>query len=157
MPPRRRPHHRRRRYQEPVINLIPMTDVVLNLLFFFILATNVSVETSNLQVNLPRASSGKAVGQDDVTPVIAIAADGRVEWMGRATSDAALRKSLDALAAKGVSKVRLHADQASRHGRVVQVMEICRAARIADVLWDVNSESDAGQGGVGQGGAPPRP
>ena len=146
MPPRRHPR-RRHRYQEPVINLIPMTDVVLNLLFFFILATNVSVETSNLQVNLPRASSGKAVGQGDVTPVIAIAADGRLEWMGRATSDEALRESLDAMAAKGILKVRLHADQASRHGRVVQVMEICRAARIADVLWDVDS---------GNGAAPPR-
>jgi biopolymer transport protein ExbD len=125
----------------PGINLTPMLGVIFGLIFFFILAANVPVDSARMEVRLPRARSGETAAQADLIPAITIGADGRLIFKGRTMVEEELRLELNALARRGARRVRVQADERTRHGRVVQVMEFCRTAGIDDVLWDVRPTS----------------
>ena len=63
------------RREEPEIVLIPLIDVLLMLLVFFMLATTFERQTA-LKVDLPKASTG-AQAQTEEPLVLVISADGR--------------------------------------------------------------------------------
>jgi biopolymer transport protein ExbD len=90
---------RPRRREQPEINLVPMIDVVLVLLIFFMIATSLRPE-SELDLRLPEAS-GKPMPTDQTQLTVDIDANGRYTVNGQAleTMDAAgLKAALQAFA-----------------------------------------------------------
>jgi biopolymer transport protein ExbD len=61
---------RRKAVDEPEIIVIPMIDVMMFLLFFFMVASLAMVVQSGLAVNLPKASSGSQHSTQNITITI---------------------------------------------------------------------------------------
>ena len=116
---------RRRARSEVTVELVPLVDVVLVLLLFFMVSTTF-VRQSELKVNLPEASS-KPHQVDDSVVEVGIGADGEYAVNGRLLVDKQLPTLMRAMreAAGGAPNKRLiiNADANARHQAVVRVMD----------------------------------
>ena len=116
---------RPRRREEPDLNLVPMIDVVLVLLIFFMVATSLRHE-SELELRLPEAS-GQPMPSNLAQLEVDIDANGRYALNGQAlaTSDApALKAALQAAARGRELPLTLRADGRTPHQAVVTVLEV---------------------------------
>lgn len=112
--------------QAPVFTFAPMVDIVLLLLIFFMTTTTFLRPERGLAVDLPKASQAGTV-----TPIpdVTLTASGQIAF-GSQTNltpvalEAAIRSAFQDLP----GPVSLRADQASRHGRVVEVMDAIKRA-----------------------------
>jgi biopolymer transport protein ExbD len=127
------------------INITPLTDIFLVLLIIFMVTSSVIVNQSpggggaqaGLKVNLPKGgASDVAVGQKDLS--IAILADGRLVLSGDVVSEEELKKRLDETRqTNSATMVIVQADEGVPHGKVVQVMELAKAAGLAQLAIGV--------------------
>jgi biopolymer transport protein ExbD len=115
------------------INMTPMIDVVFLLLIFFLAATTFTTEEHRLDLRLPQARSGQA-GKADSPLVVNIAADGRMEVEGRPVTLEALKQKLEGVASREPDRsVLVRGDQQAQFGLGVQVLDMCRLAKIKKV------------------------
>jgi biopolymer transport protein ExbD len=125
------------------INITPLTDIFLVLLIIFMVTSSVIVNQggggakAGLKVNLPKG------GTSDVTPKetdlsIAVLTDGRLVLGGSVVSEDELKKALnDAKQKNPDTLVVVQADEGVSHGKVVQVMELAKAAGLAQLAIGV--------------------
>lgn len=108
------------------INILPMIDVVFALLTFFIMSTLSLTRSEGLSVNLPGATTSKAVNQE--TPlVVTIEKDGNLALNRQAIDLANLRNGIQVKLENNPQKtVLIRADEAVNHGKVVAVMDAIR-------------------------------
>ena len=116
-----RPHRR----EEPELNLVPMIDVVLVLLIFFMLATSLRHE-SKLEIRLPEAS-GQPLPTNLAQLEVDVDASGRYavngQWLeGR--DAAALKAPLQAAAQGRELPLIVRADGQTPHQAVVTVLDV---------------------------------
>ncbi len=108
------------------INITSLIDIVLCLLFFFMVTASF-INASGIQVNLPKASSQEATGgSEDLS--ITINAEGRIFSEKEPLSFPALTKKLIAFrssAPQGTLIVR--ADTSVSHGKVVEVLDAAKS------------------------------
>ena len=116
---------RPRRREDPELNLVPMIDVVLVLLIFFMIATSLRRESA-LELRLPETSGLP-------TPGPATALEVRIDAEGRyAVNDqalhppdaATLKERLKALAGGRALPLTLRADGRTPHQAVVTVLDV---------------------------------
>lgn len=116
---------RRRSTQAP--NLTPLIDIVFLLLVFFMLTSHF-VQEQSLNIELPVADSGDAVGEDSQLEVV-IARDGRLLINDHFVDDEALVEVLrTALEGREDKQVRIRGDRTSPLGRSVTVLDAARRA-----------------------------
>jgi biopolymer transport protein ExbD len=116
---------RPRRREEPDLNLVPMIDVVLVLLIFFMIATSLR-HGSELELRLPEAS-GQPMPTHLAQLEVDIDASGRYALNGEAlaTTDAPTLKAVLQAAARGRElPLILRADGRTPHQAVVTVLEV---------------------------------
>ena len=116
---------RPRRREDPELNLVPMIDVVLVLLIFFMIATSLRRESA-LELRLPEAS-GLPIPGDAAQLNVSIDAEGRYAVNGEALhpADAAtLRAHLITLAGGRALPLILRADRRTPHQAVVTVLDV---------------------------------
>jgi biopolymer transport protein ExbD len=116
-----RPHRR----EEPELSLVPMIDVVLVLLIFFMVTTSPRHE-SQLELQLPEAS-GRPAPEERARLTVEIDAAGRYAVNDRrleATDAATLRQALREAAGDREPPLILRADGRTPHQTVVTVLEI---------------------------------
>ncbi|MBK8181480.1 MAG: biopolymer transporter ExbD [Candidatus Competibacteraceae bacterium] len=116
-----RPHRR----EEPEINLVPMIDVVLVLLIFFMIATSLHHQ-SELEIRLPEAS-GKPMPGDVAQLQVDVDAAGRYAVNGRkldAADSTLLKETLLAAADGRQLPLTVSADARTPHQAVVTVMDV---------------------------------
>jgi len=107
------------------INMIPLIDVSLILLIIFMVITPFLVQ-SQIQVNLPKASSGTKGGEDNVLKV-QLAADGMVTVEGKPVKFHNLEKELILRLSKSFTKtVLVEADRTVEIERVVFVLDAAK-------------------------------
>ena len=107
------------------INMIPLIDVSLILLIIFMVITPFLVQ-SQLQVNLPKASTGVKGGSEEVLKV-QLAADGQMTVDGRPVRFSRLEKELLLRFSKSYKKtVLVEADKSVPVERVVTVLDIAK-------------------------------
>jgi biopolymer transport protein ExbD len=127
---------RRARVEEPEIIVIPMIDVMMFLLFFFMVASLAMAVQNGLPVSLPKASTGK--DQRSQTVTITLLPDGSIYLnLGKTTID----KLGEGLKVIGVSKttlVTLNSDEHVPYGTVVAVMDEARKAGIQNFGFATN-------------------
>lgn len=113
------------------INIVPFTDVVLVLLIIFMIAAPGLVR-SGLDINLPGANTGRT--QVKTRHRVALDAQGRIYLnaapIPRADLIAKIKQQLETQV--DISVV-LNADEATEHGKVVEVLDAIRSAGVKKI------------------------
>ncbi len=110
----------RRHVDEPEIIVIPMIDVMMFLLFFFMVASLAMVVQSGLPVNLPKADKSTQHSSQNVT--VTITAQGKIYLNTAPTTLDKLAAGLTALHVTSDNLVIVNADQSASYGLVVGVI-----------------------------------
>ena len=119
----------RRRFREPqelTFDFAPMVDIVLLLLIFFFLTSNLNARRNALPLDLPRAS--QTVRETPELPIVSLDKSGKLYLNGRATTLSKLGAQLRPLLRTSSGVVGLRADAKGNYGGVVQVMDVIKKA-----------------------------
>ncbi|HEY7864458.1 MAG TPA: biopolymer transporter ExbD [Psychromonas sp.] len=125
---------RRRRIRaedDTQIDMTPLIDVVFIMLIFFIVTTSF-VRESGVEVNRPKAAT--ATAQSKAGIFVAIKANGEIYIDRKQVDVQRVRAGLERLLAdQGDVGLVIQADQDTRHGVVVKVMDAARDAGISQI------------------------
>jgi biopolymer transport protein ExbD len=119
---------RRKPVEEAEIIVIPMIDVMMFLLFFFMVASLAMVVQSGLPVNLPKASTADQHSSQNVT--ITIMADNRIFLNTKPIQLENIHTGLEQLKVGADNLVIINADKRVLHGLVVAAMDETRKAGV---------------------------
>jgi biopolymer transport protein ExbD len=118
----------RKPVEEPEIIVIPMIDVMMFLLFFFMVASLAMAVENAIPVQLPKAATSVQSTQQSI--YVTLKPDGQ---MFLNTSPVTMDQLADKLKALGVSSrnvVTINADEHVLHGSVISVMDEARKAGV---------------------------
>ena len=123
------------------INVTPLVDVVLVLLIILMVASTYIV-AQTLKVTLPKSKSTDGTAEKPQT--VAIMKDGSLRWNEAPVTEPELVKDL-AGAAKADPEMNLvvMADQDTKHGRVVHVIDVAKQQGVTK--FAINVMSGAGE------------
>jgi biopolymer transport protein ExbD len=125
---------RRRSTEGDELNLVPLIDVVFNLLVFFLVATSFQRVQRELQVELPRAKSAGTVAMDIQPIYVTVDREGGITMGEKKVSQEELPKMLRAAAREVRSpRVFVRGDAKTYHQNIVAVLNACQEAGITDV------------------------
>lgn len=117
----------RKQNEEPRIDLTPMVDVVFLLLIFFMISTTF-VESPGISIKLPE-SSAQTVEREPKEIKVYLSQDGDIFHRDKKISLNDFKSILaDHQPEAELTTVLLLADQESRHGKVVTLMDLARDA-----------------------------
>ncbi len=117
----------RKPQDEPRIDMTPMVDVVFLLLIFFMISTTF-VESPGISVKLPESST-QAVDREPKEIKVYLTRDGTIYYRDQKISIEEFRGVLSEHRSEAAqTTVLLLADQDSRHGKVVTLMDLARDA-----------------------------
>ena len=117
----------RRQNDEPRIDLTPMVDVVFLLLIFFMISTTF-VESPGISIKLPETSA-QTVDREPKEIKISLSREGDIYHRNKKISLDDFRGILaEHQSAADLTTVLLLADQESKHGKVVTLMDLARDA-----------------------------
>jgi len=117
------------------INVTPFVDIALVLLIIMMVSSTYIVSQA-LKVELPKtASSDETVSR---TSVVTIEQDGKLLFNDAPTTLEALEPTLKALRAKEDVNLVITADKAAQHGRVVEVLDVAKLAKITKFAINVD-------------------
>ena len=119
----------RRRFQEDTavnFDFAPMVDIVLLLLIFFLLTSNLAAKQNALPLDLPRAST--TVQETPNLPLVSIDKSGKLYLNGKATTLTKLGAQLRPLIKTSGGLVGLRGDERGNYGAVVKVMDVIKKA-----------------------------
>jgi biopolymer transport protein ExbD len=111
----------RRKRRHSHIDMAPLVDVVFNLLLFFIITYNVTVD-SGIRVRLPESETAEVQA---VSPlVISLSAEGSI-FVGEEKIEAEALPAIvrEKLQAESETSVRIQADQKAQVDRLIQVVD----------------------------------
>jgi biopolymer transport protein ExbD/biopolymer transport protein TolR len=118
---------RKQSNDEPRIDMTPMVDVVFLLLIFFMISTTF-VESPGISIKLPEASS-QTVDREPKEIKIYLSSAGDIFYKNKKISIDEFRELLaEHQSAADQTTILLLADQESRHGKVVTLMDLARDA-----------------------------
>ncbi len=120
---------RRRQVEDAEIIVIPMIDVMMFLLFFFMVASLAMVVQAGLPVNLPKASTSSEHSSQNVT--ITIMRDNSIHLNTKLVQLNTLRSELEKLHLTDNDLVIINGDKMVTHGLVVAAMDEARKAGIS--------------------------
>ncbi len=120
------------------VNMTPLIDVVFILLIFFVV-TSSFVKESGIDVNRPSAQT--AVRKERGNIIIAVNRDGEI-WIDKKRSDLrSVRPQVERFKAENPeASVVILADEDSRTGVMVEVMDQVRLAGVSNVAIAASSE-----------------
>jgi biopolymer transport protein ExbD len=125
-----------------VLEITPLVDVVFLLLIFFLL-TATYVKNPNLDISLPKASLSQSTSQKrDLS--IAVKTDGQIRYDNKDVSIEKLEGILRAEYAENQEMVIvINADKDSKHGRVVEVMDLAKKVGFDKLAIAIQASSAA--------------
>src|SRR5262249_43834780 len=114
----------RRTLEEPEgpieLNLIPLIDVIMFLLIFFISTTSF-IEMPGVEVDKPRIITASQMAKNSI--ILAVTSDGKIAYGGKEIGLGGVRPTVKRLCAKEPLPVVIQADQRSLSGLMVRVMD----------------------------------
>lgn len=102
------------------LNLIPLIDIIMFLLIFFISTTSF-IEEPGVPVNKPRAASAKQTDKNSI--IFAVTADGKIAYGGKEIGLGGVRPTVKRLCAKEPLPVVIQSDENSNSGMVISVID----------------------------------
>ena len=119
---------RRKPIEEAEVIVIPMIDVMMFLLFFFMVSSLAMVVQAGLPVNLPKASTATDHSSQNIT--ITIRQDNSIYLNTALTTMDKLESGLKGLGVTDKDLVILNVDRHVEHGVVVGAMDAARKAGV---------------------------
>jgi biopolymer transport protein ExbD len=107
------------------INMAPLIDCVFLLLIFFI-ATTVFVEETGVEVQKPKAATAQELNKNSI--LISLTSDGKIVFGGRQISLNSVRGMVAQQLREKEVPVILIADETSRTGPLVELIDECKLA-----------------------------
>lgn len=120
----------RRKRRHPVIpNLLPLIDVILLLLIFFMISSTFVVQPG-IRINLPKASLAERKEIEDVTLILT---ENEILYLNneKVAFSNLWGKLVDAFRRRPDFMLVIKADKEVPHGRVVEVMDIAKQAGVS--------------------------
>jgi biopolymer transport protein ExbD len=106
---------------EPIeLNLIPLIDVIMFLLIFFISTTSF-IEEPGVKVDKPKAASAKDLAKNSI--IFAVTSDGKVAYGGKEIGLGGVRPTVKRLCTKEALPVVIQTDSGSRSGMLIRVLD----------------------------------
>src|SRR4051812_43680101 len=127
--------NRRRKILAPGINLTPLLDAILNLVFFFLVSTQLRNTSDSVKVNLP-ASEPAASSTAKQIPTLTLDAEGKVYFQGQPVPDSELEPTVKKIADGGAKEIDVRSDKESHVGRALELMDVCKKAGINAVNFN---------------------
>lgn len=117
--------------EEPIeLNLIPLIDIIMFLLIFFISTTSF-IEEPGVQVDKPQAASARQVEKNSI--IFAVTPDGKVAYGGKEIGLGGVRPTVKRLCTKEALPVVIQADENARSGMVIRVIDEAKLGGAKDV------------------------
>jgi len=113
------------------VEIIPMIDIMLFLLVFFIMITLQMIPDQGLNLQLPQSSEAKQLPRPHYT--INIEKDGSVEVKGKHYDLAGLQQMLAQDGDPAKTEITIAADKAVPFQDFIHVMDACQKAGVSDI------------------------
>lgn len=119
------------------IELTPMIDMVFLLLIFFLIATTFHQTEREMKIALPDATAGGPISAALKELIVNVDAEGAVIVAGRTMGLDELRELISGrVTVNPEQKVSVRGDRAVAYAHIVAVLDICKAAGIAEPYLD---------------------
>ncbi len=129
---------RRRADGDEGLDLTSLLDVIFNLVFFFIVATNIKTDERFFDLSLPQASEGQVVQDQRRLPEVAVAKDGGLALNGDPLDAAALESAVKALLAEDPKqRVILSADGEATVQQTTVALDVLQRAGVVNLIQRV--------------------
>ena len=117
--------------EDPIeLNLIPLIDVIMFLLIFFISTTSF-IEEPGVPIEKPQAVSARMLEKNSI--IFAVTADGKVAYGGKEIGLGGVRPTVSRLCAKEKLPVVIQSDGNTRSGMVIRVIDEAKLGGAKDV------------------------
>ncbi len=134
------PRDRRRRILGPGIVLTPLLDVILNLVFFFLVATEIRKTEVAMEVKLPASETASLLKTKD-RPAVLLDAQGKIYFRGLEVTENELESAMRGIVAGGTTEMDIRGDAQVNLGKVVHLMDVCRRAGLKAVNFDAEKKT----------------
>ncbi len=122
-----------RKNEKPLVMIIPMIDIMLFLLVFFMLSTIYMVQTNNFNVDLPQAENSKGKTKSNAVSV-AVTADGNIFFKEEKISKQLLPQKIHQTISENAETVFiLMGDKSAKYEQVVNVLEILKKSGVKNI------------------------
>ena len=112
--------------KEPVVMIIPMIDIMLFLLVFFMISTIYMVQANTLPVNLPAAAAARRETRPRIV-AITVQADGTIQYEREAVRPPELSPQVrQALAGDKETRFVLRGDKQATYENIVAVLDVLK-------------------------------
>src|ERR1044072_8239123 len=117
--------------EEPIeLNLIPLIDIIMFLLIFFVSTTSF-IEEPGVQVSKPKAATARLFEKNSI--IFAVTPDGKVAYGGKEVGLGGVRPTVKRLCGKEKLPVVIQADENARSGLLVRVIDEAKLGGAKDV------------------------
>ena len=107
--------------EEPIeLNLIPLIDIIMFLLIFFVSTTSF-IEEPGVQVAKPTAASSHLLDKNSI--IFAVTPEGKIAYGGKEVGLGGVRPTVKRLCAKEPLPVVIQADDNANSGMVIRVID----------------------------------
>lgn len=118
------------------MNLVPLIDVLLILLIFFIVTFSMARFETELEISVPAADSSKTIERKKGEMVINIREDGSIVWNSKVLSEAQLTTQLTEIARFNRKQaVIIRGDEDTRYRKIVEVLNATHRAGLYHVSF----------------------
>ncbi len=124
--------------EEATVDMAPLIDMTFLLLIFFLVNTNFIKETG-IEVERPEAATGEVQGGDVI--LVGISSAGTIHMAGKRIDLSSVRPEVaQARIRQPKAPVVIVADEASRSGLMVRVIDECKLAGAAEISVATKTE-----------------
>lgn len=113
------------------LNLIPLIDIIMFLLIFFISTTSMMQE-KGLSVDKPQSAASSSAGED-TSIILSVAPDGKISHDGKEIGLSGVRPTVKRLCAEEAKPVVIQVSEKSRSGMMIRVIDEARMGGAKDV------------------------
>ena len=125
--------------EEPIeLNLIPLIDIIMFLLIFFVSTTSF-IEEPGVSVDKPAAAS--ATQLDKNSNISAVTPEGKIAYGGKEIGLGGVRPTVKRLCGKEPLPVVIQADENARSGMVIRVIDEAKLGGAKDVSLATEKKS----------------
>ena len=128
---------KRQNYREnnqPLVMIIPMIDIMLFLLVFFMLSTIYMVQTNNFQVTLPQSETAQQQENKPNVIKVTVMVNGEIMFEEeKVQKNQMAQKISETLSADNETVFVLFGDKLTRYEQVVNVLEVMKKSGIKHI------------------------
>ena len=113
------------------LNLIPLIDIIMFLLIFFISTTSMMQEKA-LSIDKPQSSPGSSSGEN-TSIILSVTQDGKISHEGKEIGLSGVRPTVKRLCAEEAKPVVIQVSEKSRSGMMIRIIDEARMGGAKDV------------------------